>query len=528
MQAIKSVGFSKRISKTSNVSTNQNIVRHFLNQAKSQPNQIAIIEREKSISFGELQSVVNQTAHYFKSKGISKGDRVLVFVPVSVDLYRVVLALFQIGAVAVFLDEWSSMDRLKKACEVAGCKGFVASWKGKLFGCLISKLRQIPIWMSPTQSKSIAPIEMEMVAQTDQALITFTTGSTGIPKAANRTHGFLNAQMEALVQKIKPKQGEIEMPALPIFVLLNLGTGVTSVLPDFNPRKPEKLNAKRIIDQIRKRRVMRLIASPFFVKKLATYLNDKNESLPSLRKVFTGGAPVFPDEADFLQTNFSYANVEVVYGSTEAEPISSVSANQLRKTSITKGLLVGKIFSKTDFKIIKIEDRAIDGFELERLRLPTGQIGEIVVAGDHVLSDYFRNEEAVSLNKIKKGNEVWHRTGDAGFADATGNLFLVGRCKQLIHFNQKMYAPFAIEPQLRSIDGINLGTVLLIDNQLVVFVEKGQGTNNSEIEKAIHKLFEQEEIQIQFLKKIPRDPRHFTKVDYEKLIQNYSKDNVNN
>jgi len=65
----------------------------------------------------------------------------------------------------------------------------------------------------------------------------------------------------------------------------------------------------------------------------------------------------------------------------------------------------------------------------------------------------------------------------------------------------------------------------LIDNQLVVFIEKGQGTNGSEIEKAIHKLFEQEEIQIQFLKKIPRDPRHFTKVDYEKLSQIYSKFN---
>ena len=439
--------------------------------------------------------------------------------PVSVDLYRVVLALFQIGAVAVFLDEWSSMDRLKKACEVADCKGFVASWKGKLFGCLISKLRQIPIWMSPTQSKSIAPIEMEMVTPTDQALITFTTGSTGIPKAANRTHGFLNAQMEALVQKIKPKQGEIEMPALPIFVLLNLGTGVTSVLPDFNPRKPEKLNAKGIIDQIRKHRVMRLIASPFFVKKLATHLNNKNESLSSLREVFTGGAPVFPDEAGFLQTNFSTANVEVVYGSTEAEPISGISANRLSETSIDKGLLVGKIFSKTELKIIKIEDRAIDGFDLERLRLLTGQIGEIVVAGDHVLSDYFRNEEAVCLNKIKKGNEVWHRTGDAGFVDATGNLFLVGRCKQLIHFNQKMYAPFVIEAQLKNIDGVNLGTVLLVDNQLVVFIEKDRNANGFEIKKAIHRLFEQEEIQIQFLKKIPRDPRHFTKIDYGKLMR---------
>ena len=60
---------------------------------------------------------------------------------------------------------------------------------------------------------------------------------------------------------------------------------------------------------------------------------------------------------------------------------------------------------KTELKIIKIEDKAIDGFDLERLRLPTGQIGEIIVAGDHVLRDYFRNEEAVRLNKIKKGNE---------------------------------------------------------------------------------------------------------------------------
>ena len=93
-----------------------NIIDLFTEAAQRTPDRIAIIESEKRISFSELDRQITATVAYFQAKGIRKGDRVLVFVPMSIDLYRIVLALFRMGATAVFLDEWVSRERLNICC----------------------------------------------------------------------------------------------------------------------------------------------------------------------------------------------------------------------------------------------------------------------------------------------------------------------------------------------------------------------------------------------------------------------------
>ncbi|NJM17110.1 MAG: hypothetical protein HC896_18550 [Bacteroidales bacterium] len=72
------------------------------------------------------------------------------------------------------------------------------------------------------------------------ALITFTTGSTGTPKAADRSHAFLKEQFNALLDEIKPSANDVDMPVLPIVLFVNLGVGCTSVIADFNVAEPNK------------------------------------------------------------------------------------------------------------------------------------------------------------------------------------------------------------------------------------------------------------------------------------------------
>ena len=81
---------------------NFNIVDLFFEKAVLHPHKIAIIDKGKSISFGDFAKQVDDTAVYFQQKGIKRGYRVMIFVPMSIDLYRSVLALFRIGATAVF------------------------------------------------------------------------------------------------------------------------------------------------------------------------------------------------------------------------------------------------------------------------------------------------------------------------------------------------------------------------------------------------------------------------------------------
>src|SRR5262249_2641198 len=100
------------------------------------------------------------------------------------------------------------------------------------------------------------------------ALLTFTSGSTGRPKAALRTHGFLLAQYGSLEKSLQLRPGTRDLTTLPIFVLANLGSGVTSVLPDADLRSPGKIAAGPVLRQMDRQRIQTTAASPAFVERL--------------------------------------------------------------------------------------------------------------------------------------------------------------------------------------------------------------------------------------------------------------------
>ena len=72
----------------------------------------------------------------------------MIFVPMSIDLYRIVLAIFSMGATAVFLDEWVNKNRLEICCQLADCNGFIGTSKARLSGYFLQELRKIPIKLS--------------------------------------------------------------------------------------------------------------------------------------------------------------------------------------------------------------------------------------------------------------------------------------------------------------------------------------------------------------------------------------------
>lgn len=492
-----------------------NIVDFFFTASKSLPNNVAIIQGKRKITYDELAAEIEMTASYFTEKGIGKGDRVLVFVPMGIDLYRIVLALFSIGATAVFLDEWVSKKRMELCCEIADCKGFIGLPKIRLLSFLSRELRRIPVKLSLKRmsSRRIQAIKLE---PSETALITFTTGSTGRPKAAKRSHGFLKEQFDALIEEIQPNSDDVDMPVLPIVLMVNLGVGCTSVIAEFSMKKPNRNNFDLIANQIREFNVSRITASPFFVSELSNYASKHNTSFPELKKIFTGGAPVFPSNARKYTEAFSGIDVNIVYGSTEAEPISLISAFELSKEDLmeTKGLLVGKVYHKTQLAIIPISNHPIEkktSVDFKNMELEEGSIGEIVVSGPHVLAAYYNSPMAFKENKILVDDAIWHRTGDSGFLN-DGSLYLTGRCSQLIYRNDEVLSPFIIENQLEQIDGVTCGTLLSFEKKLVLIVESEESRRS--IEERVSSIDFDELV---LLSRIPKDPRHNSKIDYEKL-----------
>lgn len=487
-----------------------NISEHFFNTAKDFPDKLAIVDVKENITFGALKSEVEETAHYFRVKNIQKGDRVLVFVPMSISLYRIVLALFSIGAVPVFLDEWVGKKRLKVCCQEANCKAFIAPQKIRFLGLFIREVRAIPVKLN-VQKKRKGAFQLTSVKTNDPALITFTTGSSGIPKAGVRSHVFLNEQFRVINKEVNPSHDDVEAVSLPIMLFLNLAFGCTSLIARLKKTKNSTPNWESIFSQYSTEKVNRLTCSPAEIITFSNYLSAQKKSLPIIRQIFTGGGPVFPNQAEIIQNAFPQAEICIVYGATEAEPISTISAKDLIEDQKlkNKGLKVGTIHENISLKILSLEQKSseITSEEFEKSCLQNGEIGEIIVSGTHVLNTYL-NQETVTQNKLKVDDTLWHRTGDSGFVE-NETLYLTGRVAQLIFREDKILSPFVIENILQNHPAIEVGTLIEKNERLFLCLEL-----KNQQQKVENLSFDFDYDEVKVFKKIPKDPRHETKVDY--------------
>ena len=518
--------------------TNPNITTGLFDRAAENPDKTALIVSEKRlfrdpaeriISYRTMSQDTIRTANALRARGFKKGDRILVFVPMSYSLYVTILAILYIGAEAVFIDAWANRKRLTDCCRVAKPNGFIGSAMAQVLR-LSSEIRRIPIKLMDRQVVSLGTGDTESdvqahpenVNEDDTAIITLTTGTTGLPKGASRSHGLLWTQFSIVDNYLKLEKTDVDMTVIPIYVFETLGLGTTSVLPLFNPAKPISFDPRLIVNQTLKHKVTMSLGSPAFFGKLADYVIENNIVLP-VKRMFIGGAPIFRDLAQKLTDAFPKTQIEVVYGCTEVLPISIISLKETLQYDPDYGLPVGKRANSTDVAVVRPFDGPIvlnEGETLGDFLAPPGETGEIIVKGPHVLKRYLGNPEISQRNKISAGNEVWHRTGDAGWIDPEGNIFLVGRVVRRFNSNGLSRYPIPYEQRLRTIPEVAFSAVLEHRGSIYAIIElkKKITYDQDRVLVQIKKLLEDiNPHNYLFLKEIPRDPRHNSKIDYEKL-----------
>jgi acyl-CoA synthetase (AMP-forming)/AMP-acid ligase II len=369
------------------------------------------------------------------------------------------------------------------------------------------------------------------------ALVTFTSGSTGEPKAAVRTHGFLLAQHAVLEDSLSLAAGEVDLTTLPIFVLANLASGVTSVIPDADLRYPGRIEPGPVFDQLhqleRRHRLAasRIAASPALLARLAAHTRETPAPLTAFTRIFTGGAPVFPSLLASLHAAAPNAEVTAVYGSTEAEPIAHVTWQEITEADrhamrAGAGLLTGHPVASIDLRILP--DRwghpiaPLTSSQLDALALPPGEAGEIVVSGPHVLTGYL-NGQGDEETKFDVDGRRWHRTGDAGYLDADGGLWLLGRCSARIDDARGRVYPFAVECALDGIDGVKRTAFLAHGGRRLLVAElepsmptrPGPSFETHETLRATAAWAHPDDVRI--VGRLPVDARHNAKIDYPAL-----------
>ena len=244
-------------------------------QARRFGDRDAIVERQGRISFRELDRAAGSAAGDLARAGVRPGMRALVFSPMSIALYTTMIALFRLRATAVFVDPSAGRERLNRCIAARPSRRLRRRAPGHWLRLTSPAIRAIPIKAAIgggvpgaaaiARRVSDAAASVEPCDPDTPAIITFTSGSTGEPKAAVRTHGFLIAQHRALVESLELAPGDIDLCTLPIFLLANLASGVTSVIPDADLRAPGAIDPAPVDAQIRATRPTRTVASPAFV-----------------------------------------------------------------------------------------------------------------------------------------------------------------------------------------------------------------------------------------------------------------------
>ncbi len=504
-------------------------------QVAVRPDQAALIESpngvHRQLTYRELDVLSSAFAKRLHQNGVRPAETVLVFVPMSISLYVCLLGIFRLGVTAVFLDPSAGLKHINDCCQIQLPRAFLGTWKAHLLRLASPALRRIPLhfWIS-SDSKRLAGVgslsATILAPEPDTpALITFTSGSTGKPKAAVRTHGFLIAQHHALSEAIALQPGERDLTTLPIFVLANLASGVTSILPDADMSRPGFIDSHRVARQIERYHPTRSGGSPAFYERLLTVSQNEKSPLLPFQKIYTGGAPVFPSLLEKIQEAAPQANVVAVYGSTEAEPIShidwkQISSDDLKAMRSGKGLLVGQPVPQIEVAILHDQWGQSLGLltasEFENKRVPLVQSGEICVTGEHVLKGYL-NGQGDSETKFKVDDKTWHRTGDAGYLDDSGRLWLLGRCTARVEDSRGTLYPFTVECVAQTYPFVRRSAFLGKDNQRFLAIEYSRDLSKAEHDEILHALDWAYIDRLIPLKKIPVDKRHNAKVDYPAL-----------
>ena len=441
-----------------------NIAHHLSLMATRRPTQAAVkIARGQKISgeidyltlsFSTLEYEVEAWADKLRAAGVSRGDRVLVMVRQGLPLIAAAFGLFKIGAIPIIIDP--GMGRKNFLACVARSQPRVllgiplAQITSYIFRNTFAAVK-IRIWASssPTAQLASAPPSNAPItpaadcAATDLAAILFTSGSTGAPKGVCYEHGMFAAQVRLVRTTYGITPGEIDLPLLPIFALFNPALGMTTIVPDIDPRQPANIDPAKIVRAIQQEGVTNSFGSPTLWRIIARYCLKNNLTLPSIKRVLMAGAPVppelFADLIKILPNGMAYSP----YGATEALPVASISGLHVitttaKATAAGEGTCVGERVDEVTIKIIAPSTTAIVS-AAEICEMPVGQIGEIIVQGPMVTKTYDQLAAATALAKISPlkiaqglPSGPWHRLGDAGYLDTQGQLWFCGRLAERV------------------------------------------------------------------------------------------------
>ena len=322
-----------------------------------------------------------------------------------------------------------------------------------------------------------APFELRTAAPMDPGALLFSGGTTGLPKALEHTHGRLATAVRCC-QHIWPTRpdGEVFLPIAPFTHIYGFLTGVLVPLSACSETViPERFQPEHIVELLAHHRVTFFGGGPpaIYAGVLAAR-NLGSADLSALRMCPAGGAP-FPVELMERWRRATGLEIYEGYGMTEMTPISGTSA--------ASGVRPGSVGKPVPGADVQVVDRQ-NGLRV----LPPGQKGELRVRGPHMMTGY-RNQPEETAQTIRDG---FIYTGDIGYLDEDGFLFIIDRKKDVVFVKGFNVFPREVEEAIHTHQSVGMVGVVGVPDartggeRLVAFVAPRTGEKVDAAEISAH------------------------------------------
>lgn len=405
-------------------------------------------------SYAQVSEWVMRTAAGFVAAGVKPRDVVLLLSPNSPEFAIVYLAIVSLGAVAAPSNPLNTDSDIRKQILQANVKFVVTvpELLSKVHDCVLPTIligdedavssetkTNITLFSDLCKAGDVSALKFPESRADDTCTLLFSSGTTGLSKAVQLTHRNFMAAVTAY-NSLEPGSGlsthetDVCLAIIPMYHVYGLGIVMLATLErGASVVTMRRYSLPAMLQFVERYKItVATLVPPIYVVLVKSADTVKRYDTSSLRILATGAAPLRADTMKAIQSMFPLCVIRQGYGMTESPLISfSVVANERSQWGS-----VGPLVPGTEARVVHIQTGEA---------LPALATGEVWIRGPQVMKGYL-NDPAQTSSTID--SEGWMHTGDMGYVDTHGYLYIVDRLKEMIKYKAHQVAPGELEAVL--------------------------------------------------------------------------------
>lgn len=416
--------------------------------AEKDPDAVALVADGRTLTFADLDAGSNRAAHAFRAAGIGAGDRVAFVEKNGVEFFEAMFGLAKLGAITVPVNWRLAAPEMLQIIDDAGARLVIvgAEFIGHI-EAVEDRLASVETVLSVGDHDRWQAFDAWLTghpaddpggdtAPEDVALLIYTSGTTGAPKGVMLTHANCISKAAGVGLRWGITGDSAVLAVMPMFHQAGSGWALVSLYEGCPTVVLRDVDPAGIVEAVARHRITTMLVVPAVIQRLvaATHLADVDTS--SLRTVVYGASPITDDVLLKALARFGCEFIQV-YGMTESTgsftQLDAADHDPVRRPDLLRSC--GKPYPWVEVRVV---DR--DGADVA-----TGVVGEVWTRSTQNMAGYWNNPTATASVLTADG---WLRTGDAGYLDADGYLYLHDRMKDMIVSGGENVYPAEVENAL--------------------------------------------------------------------------------